>query len=834
MKASVGNISMLLISTILCLLLSSSSSSSIPSVDAAHPWVSTRTSQTVTSTTGTTSKRRFSTTNPLAVRPTSSFKTKKKKPSKQEEENADAETKPPPRWSFFSRSSDNTTDETEETAESVEEKEKDKSKSKNKSKKPSWKETRKPKVDENDKKKKKRRFVFRNKASKNESTTQQETKDETALKTTKTTKTKTKTSDESSKDESNKDKTETETETPKRKSRFQRAREAKQERRQKDKEEAANASNATISSEESTTLSNATSTADEVKDESTSANKNNNSNNKNNNNSTSISNTTSANTTTIQPFGVQPRRQQGTGGIYQSPIIYQHRPYPAGRPNGMDGSPTNFSNGMMPTTNNSALVVAAIASVLGVASRLWLVMFISKKLAWDAEEMLPPVQHFVWECLNDKYSKDVRIFRKALSKPPLGFTKRQWKKFQKQEQLVQKIQRKQAYLQNQQKQETAMIAGNNNNNNCTEEEDNLLLLETSTNTNTNTNTTPNNNSSNENNPIMSILRRKDPNSPTQTTIVVDLTPNFEQLNISYLSNIVNLLIQSHYDSVSTSTSTSSSSISNSNSNSNNNNSNSNNNNNNNNNYNRKHRRIVPTQTEVVLLLTSPGGAVTTYGLAAAQVARLENAGIRTTICVDHIAASGGYMIASQTSQIIAAPFAMVGSIGVIQEGLNFNKLLEKYGVKPLIIKAGEHKNPISQFGHVSDKDLKEEAKRMEGVHESFIELCTSNRPSLDPAVCDGTVLLASRALESGLVDRILTSDEYLWERICAGDHVLQLHRTSRTDHRRIFARALDLLPHLKERIQGMNLQKVIGHLVQGYAFFSMVRNQFPLDSKVPW
>ena len=163
---------------------------------------------------------------------------------------------------------------------------------------------------------------------------------------------------------------------------------------------------------------------------------------------------------------------------------------------------------------------------------------------------------------------------------------------------------------------------------------------------------------------------------------------------------------------------------------------------------------------------------------------------------------------------------------MIQEGFNFNKVLEKYGVKPLILKAGEHKNPISMFGHVSDKDMKEETKRMEEVHESFIELCTSRRPSLDPAICDGTVLLASRALESGLVDRILTSDEYVWERICAGDHVLKLHRTSRTDQRRVFARALDLLPHLKERIEGMNLQKMVACLVQGYAFFSMARNQF--------
>lgn len=115
--------------------------------------------------------------------------------------------------------------------------------------------------------------------------------------------------------------------------------------------------------------------------------------------------------------------------------------------------------------------------------------------------------------------------------------------------------------------------------------------------------------------------------PTQTTLVVDLTPKNEELNLSYLTDVVNLLIQVHSDE---------------------------------NHHKNLDRRIAPSRTEVVLLLTSPGGGVASYGLAAAQVYRLEKAGIRTTLCVDYIAASGGYMIASQTSQILAAPFAMVG------------------------------------------------------------------------------------------------------------------------------------------------------------------------------
>ena len=166
---------------------------------------------------------------------------------------------------------------------------------------------------------------------------------------------------------------------------------------------------------------------------------------------------------------------------------------------------------------------------------------------------------------------------------------------------------------------------------------------------------------------------------------------------------------------------------------------------------------------------------------------------------------------------------MVGSIGVIKEGLNYNKILNKYGIQPMVIKAGEMKNPLSSLGPVTDKDLEQESERLEEVHKAFIELCLSRRPGLEAAVCDGTVLIGSRSIARGMVDRVLTSDEYIWEKLVDGDHVLKLHKSSsrEIDHRRIFSRALDLLPHLRQHISTKTFRELVPWIVQGTAFLSM-------------
>jgi len=190
-----------------------------------------------------------------------------------------------------------------------------------------------------------------------------------------------------------------------------------------------------------------------------------------------------------------------------------------------------------------------------------------------------------------------------------------------------------------------------------------------------------------------------------------------------------------------------------------------------------------------------------FAFAAAQVARLREAGWNVTVCVDRIAASGGYMIASQATQILASPFAMVGSVGVITESLNFYEILKKYGIQSLVLKAGDNKNPITQFGKVTDEDIKTTQENIDETHQSFIELCRSRRPGLDPAVCNGRILSGERALERGMIDRILTSDEYILEKISEGDLVMRLHLVSGNSERHMIANALQILPHLTNRFK---------------------------------
>ncbi|CAB9523933.1 Probable protease SohB [Seminavis robusta] len=215
----------------------------------------------------------------------------------------------------------------------------------------------------------------------------------------------------------------------------------------------------------------------------------------------------------------------------------------------------------------------------------------------------------------------------------------------------------------------------------------------------------------------------------------------------------------------------------------------------------------PVPLEVVLKITSPGGAVPTFGYAAAQIKRLrQTEGISTTVCVDMYAASGGYMMASQADKLVAAPFATVGSVGVIFEMLNYHDVLRQYGVQPVVMKAGDQKNPISSFGAVTKQDLEVNQERLEKVHQEFQQFTIEGRPQLkgkEAQVCDGSVYLGSEALSLNLIDEIMTSDEYLQQRIKAGDRVLKIHR-SHQSRLAPYARRLspkDILPHLKARIE---------------------------------
>lgn len=166
--------------------------------------------------------------------------------------------------------------------------------------------------------------------------------------------------------------------------------------------------------------------------------------------------------------------------------------------------------------------------------------------------------------------------------------------------------------------------------------------------------------------------------------------------------------------------------------------------------------------EVLLRLESPGGSVTGYGLAASQLMRLRKAGIPLTIAIDEVAASGGYMMAVVANRIVASPFAVLGSIGVIGQVPNFHRLLKKHDVDYLEVTAGEHKRPVSMLGPVTDDGVKKFRSQIEDVHTLFREHVKSFRPQLDlEKTANGDIWYGLDALKLGLIDHVSTSDEWL-------------------------------------------------------------------------
>lgn len=189
------------------------------------------------------------------------------------------------------------------------------------------------------------------------------------------------------------------------------------------------------------------------------------------------------------------------------------------------------------------------------------------------------------------------------------------------------------------------------------------------------------------------------------------------------------------------------------------------------------------ELEVVVLLESPGGSASDYGLAAQQLLRLANApGIKLTICVDKVAASGGYMMASTAHQIIAAPFAIIGSIGVYGQVLNIHNLLNNNGIQDLILRAGENKAPLGMIGEVNEAGIATMQTMLEETHEAFRNHVATTRPILKDTILEvatGDIWLGQAALEKKLVDRLLTSDEYLQELMNDGRRLLKIVQNRR-------------------------------------------------------
>ena len=171
------------------------------------------------------------------------------------------------------------------------------------------------------------------------------------------------------------------------------------------------------------------------------------------------------------------------------------------------------------------------------------------------------------------------------------------------------------------------------------------------------------------------------------------------------------------------------------------------------------------EDEVVVRVKSFGGRVHGYGLAASQLQRVRERGLKLVVAVDQVAASGGYLMAAVANQVIAAPFAVVGSIGVVAEIPNIHRLLKKHDVDVEVITAGRYKRTLTVLGENTEEGRRKFTEELEDLHSLFQEFVTDKRPGVDlRKVATGEAWYGRRAIELNLVDAIMTSDEYLMQR----------------------------------------------------------------------
>lgn len=200
-------------------------------------------------------------------------------------------------------------------------------------------------------------------------------------------------------------------------------------------------------------------------------------------------------------------------------------------------------------------------------------------------------------------------------------------------------------------------------------------------------------------------------------------------------------------------------------------------------------RVATPDDEVLLRLESSGGIVHGYGLAASQLARIRDRKIHLTIAVDQIAASGGYMMACLADRLIAAPFAVLGSIGVMSMMPNIHRLLKHHHVDFLEMTAGEYKTTVTPVGEITEKGLNKAQEELETTHQLFKEFVAESRPNLDLAkVATGETWYGRQALLLNLVDMLQTSDDFIMSRLETASILLVEYQAPQT---------------IKEKVAGM-------------------------------
>ncbi len=172
--------------------------------------------------------------------------------------------------------------------------------------------------------------------------------------------------------------------------------------------------------------------------------------------------------------------------------------------------------------------------------------------------------------------------------------------------------------------------------------------------------------------------------------------------------------------------------------------------------------VATPEDEVVICVESSGGVVNGYGLGASQLQRIKDKKIPLTVAIDTVAASGGYLMACVADKIISAPFAIVGSIGVVAQLPNFNKLLKKHNIDFEQVTAGQYKRTLTLFGENTDEGRKKIQEDVNEIHDVFKNFVLQHRPQIElNEIATGEHWLGTRALELKLVDKLQTSDDYL-------------------------------------------------------------------------
>ena len=201
--------------------------------------------------------------------------------------------------------------------------------------------------------------------------------------------------------------------------------------------------------------------------------------------------------------------------------------------------------------------------------------------------------------------------------------------------------------------------------------------------------------------------------------------------------------------------------------------------------------------QVVVRLENYGGVVHEHGLGASQLARIRDRNIPLTVTVDKVAASGGYLMACVANRIVAAPFAILGSIGVIAQLPNFNRMLDSHGIDFEQITAGEYKRNVTMFGKNTDADRAKLKEQLEDVHTLFKAAVNTYRPNLDLGkVATGEHWYGSRALELGLADELKTSDALLAELVADRDLYSVSYKIKKPFQKRLMGNVDDVLEKL--------------------------------------